>query len=84
MDVIWMYGLFALTTAICAHYELIAPVMRELEVLAPEDDLVQSKWISHITMFLMSILFAPVVIVPALVPSAGNWFREALLVGLKG
>ncbi len=84
MEVIYLYGLFALTTAFCAHYELIMPVMRELSVLSPEDNLVQNKWITHTTMFLMSILFAPVIIIPSLVPSAGEWFRESLLTGLTG
>lgn len=84
MELIYLYGLFALTTAICAHYELVSPVLKELAALSPGDTLVQNKALTHVTMFCLSLLFAPVIILPSLIPSAGNYFRESLLTSLVG
>ena len=84
MEVIYLYVLFALTTAIAAQYELVSPVMRQLCKDVPEDHLVQSKWVTSITLFLMNILFAPVIIIPTITPSASEWYKDSLLVALKG
>jgi hypothetical protein len=84
MGVIWFYLLFALTTAIAAHYELIAPVMREFALRNPEDNLVKHKWLSHGVMFLVGILVAPVLIFPTLIPSVGEAFRSVLVESLAG
>lgn len=84
MDLIYYYGLFALSTAIAAHYELILPVLREVEILEPEDSLIKNKVVTNITAFILSILSAPILIIPTIIPSAGETFRRTLVQELVG
>lgn len=80
----WAYFLFVFTTAIAAHYELINPVFKELRIRAPKDALVYNSTIAHITAFILSLLVAPILIVPTIIPSAGETFRVTLLESLIG
>lgn len=81
---ILLYVLFALTTGIVALYELVIPVMWELAILEPEDVVVKAKYTSYITFFIMSVLTAPILIFPCIIPSIGDRFRYALLEALRG
>jgi hypothetical protein len=84
MEVITAYGLFALTTAIAAHYELINPVLKELSLREPDDNLALNPIITHIVAFLLSLLVAPFIVIPTLIPSAGETFRHTLITSLIG
>lgn len=79
MGIIVAYLLFALTTGLTATYELFYPIIRELEVLNPEDVLVQYKWLSLVTATLGAMLFAPVFIGIVLTPSLAEAFRNGLV-----
>jgi len=65
-------------------YELIGPVLREVELVNPEDQLIDNKVLSYFVFFLMSILCAPFLIIACLVPRAGDAFRRLLLESLVG
>jgi hypothetical protein len=84
MEVIYAYGLFALTTAIAAHYELIVPVLREVSAREPDDCLSLNPILTHLVAFILSLLLAPCVLVPTLVPSAGDTFKNTLITSLIG
>jgi hypothetical protein len=84
MDLIYGYALFAATTAIAAHYELINPVMEEVLAREPEDNISLHPKLTHMVAFLLSILLAPLVLVPTLIPSAGKTFRNTLVTSLIG
>lgn len=77
--VLGWYLLFAATTAFTAMYELFIPVLREYAALEPEDNLVQYKYISYFSMFLLSLITAPLILPIALIPSLSVWFKKALL-----
>lgn len=79
MEVMFWYSLFALATSFTCLYELVKPVINQLD---SKNVIVEYKYISYITFFLLSVLLAPLVIFPCIVPSAGNRFREALLTSL--
>lgn len=82
MGVISVYALVCLTTAIVALYELYFPVMRQLEILNPNNLMMQNKLISYSTMFLASILFTPVIFCAVIIPSWGESFRKSMLKSL--
>lgn len=84
MAVIYWYLLFALTTAFAAMYELVVPVLEEVALHNPEDNLVQNKTLSYVVFFLMAVISAPFLIIACLVPSAGETFRRVLLESLVG
>lgn len=79
MGVISIYLIIALTTAISAQYELFLPILKELEILNPDDLLVQSKKTALVTFFLASLALAPVFMVIILVPGLSKWFHEKML-----
>lgn len=84
MEVILWYFLFASTTSFAALYEIVGPVLRELEVHNPEDNMIQNKYLSYFVFFGMGLLFAPLLLLPCLVPSVGESFRLTLLKALMG
>ena len=79
MGVITAYILFAMTTGIVAIYEIVSPVMGDLQILNPEHNMVEYKWISYSVFFLMFLVGAPLVFFSCIIPSWGTRFRESLL-----
>ena len=75
MEVIWWYALFAVTTAVMAQMELLSPVLAELR---KDVSVYQYSVITRITFFCMSLLAAPVIIVPCLSKDMGDSFRATL------
>ena len=78
------YLLFAVTTSLVTLYEIVLPVMRDLVVEKPEDLMVEHKYLSYFVFFFMGIILAPLLLIPCLVPSAGNRMRASLLIAIKG
>lgn len=83
MDILTWYLLFAVTTSLASMYELFIPVLSELEHLYPENNIVQYKWLSYFTFFMLTLLLAPLVLPSCLVPSVGEKFKAALLQSLS-
>lgn len=79
MTLIYIYMLFALTTAFAAVYEILMPVInRKLAEGAKVDGVVTT----YIVFFFMAILIAPMLFFSCIIPSMGVRFRNALYDGL--
>lgn len=76
MDYLLIYALLALTTGIVACYELLRPVIWERENI--HNNLIKDKFIHYFSFLLISILIAPLIILPCLNPSLGERFKAVL------
>ncbi|NDB57392.1 hypothetical protein EB001_02905 [bacterium] len=73
------YLLFSLTTAICAVWELLVPVMNtEKEEMGKID----AETLIYLVFFTMSIILAPLVFLSCIIPSMGDRFKNSLYNGL--
>ena len=75
-SVLFYYSLFALTTAITAHYEIISVVMKNLRQL--DAKILESKWLLHMVLFTVSLVFAPLVFFACIIPP----FSQSVIKGL--
>ncbi len=80
MEVMYFYGLFALTTSIAALYELIGPTLSKLD---PTNNVVEYKFVTYMTFLVLGIIVAPLLLPATLVPSLGERFRNALFLALQ-
>lgn len=76
------YGLFCLTTALAALYELFLPSVREVSTINPEGNIAQHKILTLFSLTIFSIMWAPLVFFPCVIPTYGERFRKALVNGL--
>lgn len=83
MEVLMWYVLFAITTSLTAMYELFVPVIKELEILQPENNVVEYKWICYTTFFLLTIVLAPLILPSCIIPSLSGRFKKTLLMALS-
>lgn len=79
MTVFWFYILICTATSLTALYEIANPALNALELLNPEDVLLQNKTLSMLVLFGMGFLAAPFMLPVVLIPSWGTWFREKLI-----
>lgn len=82
MGMITAYLLFALTTAICAFYELLYPVIASLRSKSETSIASTSPLLTSVTLFMLGFVFAPMMLLPCIVPSMGDTFRDVLEVSL--
>ena len=82
MGMITAYLLFALTTAICAFYELIYPVILSLDNKSKTSIVSTQPVTTYVVLFVLSFVFAPVLLLPCLIPGMGDTFRDVLEVSL--
>jgi hypothetical protein len=75
-----IYALFALTTAIAAHYELIWPVIQKESL--DTDSIVPNRFLLSIVFMCINILAAPLVFLSCIIPEWGIRFRETLQTAL--
>lgn len=78
MGVIGWYCLFALATALTSWYELFNPVLQQLEVAQPKNNLVTTKFLSFVIFVGAAFLTAPLLVLPCLHPKSGEVFRKSL------
>jgi len=79
MSFIDWYLLFSLTTAVCAVWELLVPV---LHLEKTESGTVSAEKLIYIVFFIMSIILAPLVFLSCIIPSMSDRFRSSLHNGL--
>ena len=72
------YLLFALTTAICAFYELLYPVILALRSKSNTSIVSTQPVTAYTVLFVLGFVFAPILLLPCLIPSMGDIFRNAL------
>lgn len=77
------YLIFAFTTAIVALLELFIPALKSLALTHEETNVIQYKVLTLGTLFLMAILFAPLIFPACVIPSFGSRFRTALHISLE-
>jgi hypothetical protein len=78
MGLIEGYILFALATTIASLYELFVPVINSLSLTHAEVSVVQHKWITLGTFTCITLVAAPLMLLPCIVPSMGERFRKSL------
>lgn len=83
MELIWYYLLFAATTAIAATYELFWPVIKQVAEENPKLTVTENKKTATVTFCIFAFAVAPIVLVPTIVPKAGERFRKTLYTALK-
>lgn len=83
MGIITAYALFALTTAICAFYELLYPVILALRSKSDSTIATKQPILTYITLFCLGFIFAPIMLLPCIIPSMGTIFRDALETSLS-
>ena len=81
MEYFLFYCLFAVTTGLCALYELVAPIMRKR---TEEYGYVDDKTLWYVTLFLSFTLFAPLVFLSCIIPELGIRFREVAYEAMFG
>ena len=79
MELIFFYGLFALTTALSAIYQILMPVIGFRQT---EGHTVNNKIIVYFTFFCLTVLIAPLVFLSCIIPSMCDVFQGALYKGL--
>lgn len=78
MGLIEGYILFALATTIASLYELYIPVINSLSLTHAEVSVVQHKWITLGTFTCITLVVAPLMLLPCIVPSMSERFRKSL------
>lgn len=78
MGLIEGYILFALATTIAALYEIFVPVLSSLSLTHAELQVIQHKWITLATFTCITLVAAPLLLLPCIVPSMGERFRKSL------
>lgn len=70
-----LYGLFAVTTALVAIFQLFVPSIKSLD---SEHNIRQNIFVACFTFFTFSLLLAPVIFFAVIMPSAKERFIEAM------
>lgn len=73
------YLLFSLTTAVCAVWELLIPVMNTEKA---EMGKIDAEAVIYLVFFVISFLLAPLVFLSCINPSMGDRFKNSLYNGL--
>lgn len=78
-----MYGLFAVTTAITALVLLMRPVLNDLAHSEPLNVMNEYKFITYFTLFIISLIAAPILFFACIIPSTNQKFRDSLAKSLR-
>lgn len=82
MEFLIGYVLFMAATAILSIYNIWMPVYKSVKIAKPDSILIISPYISFITFFSMSALFAPVMFFAVISTSINEAFKHGLFEGL--
>lgn len=74
-----LYIIACLTTAIVHHFDIWSSAFEELMEKQPDNLIVKHRVSSTITVFFLTFLLTPVIVVILLSPSRNKKFREALV-----
>lgn len=78
MSFVEIYLIFALTTALFALLDVFIPLLVEVRTEEISNVLTENPKLSCAVYFCLTVLMAPFVIVPMLVPSMNARFRESI------
>jgi hypothetical protein len=77
------YVLFAVTTALAALIELFLPVVSELRIREPKLQVSEHWIVTLLSLVLFAVILAPIIVLPTLIPSYSDRFKQALMSGLE-
>jgi hypothetical protein len=78
MGLIEYYIIFALTTAITSCIEFLAPATAKAKELGINNSFTTHTWLSYIIYVTTCTIFAPIIILPIILPNANKKFRTGL------
>jgi hypothetical protein len=73
-----LYLIFALATSLTALIILIRPVLKLIEKDHPLSVVIQNKFITYFTFFILTMLAAPLLIIITIIPDLGERFKVSL------
>ena len=77
------YFIFCVTTALMGSIFLLGPVLKQLAINQPLNQVVEYRTITHMVFFCVSLLLAPMMFLSVIVPSFGDRFRFTLTESLE-
>lgn len=83
MELLMIYCIFAVTTAVAALLELFWPVVSELRVREPRLKVCENWIITLISLTLFAVVVAPLVFLATVIPSYSVRFRASLMTSLE-
>ena len=78
MGLIEYYFIFALTTSIFALIDIFLPILNEARAAEVNNVLTENPKLSCLVYFCISTIMAPLLILPMLVPSMNERFRNTM------
>jgi hypothetical protein len=78
-EVIQYYIVFALATAITAVITILNPVLRQLEQEGSDSYMLEKKYTTYSAFIILSIVAAPILILPTIFTKANSTFKQSLL-----
>jgi hypothetical protein len=82
VEFIKLYAFFCVVTAICAQYEIMWPVVADIKEQFPDHLVAMNSFTMKLVMFGISLVTAPYLIFPCLMPALGERLRYKLFVAL--
>lgn len=82
-ELLIIYALLALTTAIASAFTILVPVLKELSREQPDNTLVENPLLTYLTYISIGIIVAPILFVPTILPTYNEIFKEHLLKSIK-
>ena len=79
MSFIFVYSLFAVSTGLCALYEILHPVIQDRLLEGFE---IRGRYAMYPVFFIITVIVAPLVFFSCIIPSMGDTFRKSLYIGL--
>lgn len=79
MGLIEYYLIFALTTAIFALIDVFMPTLRAAKAEGVKNTLTENPKLSYLIYVCITTIIAPLVILPMLVPSMNERFRNSII-----
>lgn len=73
-----LYAIFCLATSTTFIFTVVKPVMKTLAIEKPLCDISQHRYLALGIFFIMGLIFAPIVLLPAIVPKYNLTFSDTL------
>jgi uncharacterized BrkB/YihY/UPF0761 family membrane protein len=70
------YAIFALTTALTGCFSLMRPALEKIRETHPLNNIAQSPFLAYTVFFIISLLFAPVMLVAIFVGKSNEKFID--------
>lgn len=83
LEVLILYGIFCLTTAIFFLIKNVLPTLVQLEIEDPSNVLLEHRYSAYMVFLVIGILGAPILFLCIMIPSVSKQFDFALLNSLK-